>query len=339
MNKKTIISIVLLLGVLATYFLLKRDTSSTLSSEETNFAVSENTNIDKIFMRSRYQNTSALLTKTKDGIWRINDKYDADGAKVDILLTAIRQLSVKFPVSENAWDMVIKNLSTTGTKVEVHSGNNIIKTYYVGGPTPDHQGTYVWMDGAKRPYVVHIEGFSGYLTPRFFVNERDWRSKMIYTYQSEDIEYVKVDWVEDPQQSFVIRNQKNSPILESEAIKSANSLNENKIRSFLNYFERLAYEGFPIDLNAKDIDSIYNKTQPFFVLTVKAKGKDEQTLKFHRKGLKRDSYQQLDIEGVKMPYEIDAYYAFLNNNTGELLQVQDFVFGKVMKKAEDFKLD
>jgi hypothetical protein len=339
-NKKTLISLSILLLVIGSYFLLRRDTGTTLDASETAFAITDSKAVDKIFMRSRYQNASALLEKNEEGIWRVNNKYDADGAKVDMLLTAAKEMRVKYPVSKDFWDQVIRNLSSKGTKVELYAKGKLLKTYYVGGPTPDHQGTFVWMENAKKPYVVHIEGFRGYLTPRFFVSERDWRSKIIYKYEAEEIEWVRAEWSDDPAQSFTLYNGEEGPTMSGYSPKGGvKNLNENLLRSYLNYFERLAYEGFPIDMREKDIDSVYSQTKPFFVLSVKPKNKEVQKLQFHYKGLKRDSYQQLDFEGVKLPYEIDAYYAFFNDNGKELLQVQEFVFGKVMKKGADFLLE
>ncbi|MCK9480340.1 MAG: DUF4340 domain-containing protein [Bacteroidia bacterium] len=337
-SRKTLISLLILALVIGTYFFFKRNTNTTLAIDETNFAIEKTQNIDKIFLRSRFQNTSATLTKNDKGVWMINDKYEADGAKVDVLLNAVKNMKVKTPVSKDYWDMVIKNLSSKGVKVEIYSQNNKLKTYYVGGPTPDQMGTFMWMEDASQPYVVYIEGFQGFLSPRFFVNERDWRSKIIFAYEPQDIEWVKVDWTDDVAQSFTITNENNTPSIQSQAFGKG-KINENKLRSYLNYFDRLAYEGFPIDMREHDIDSVYNKTRAFFVLTLKPKGKPEQTIQIHYKGLKKNSKMQLDREGVQMPYDIDSYYAFFNSNSKELLMVQDYVFGKVMKKASDFLLE
>lgn len=338
-NRKILVSLVILAFIIGGYFLLKRNPSTTLLGDESNFAIKDVQKLDKIFLRSRFQDASATLTRNEQGKWMINGLYEADGAKIDVLLNAVKNMRVKSPISKDAWDMVIRNLASKGVKVELYSGSSKLKTYYVGGPTPDHMGTYVWMEDAKQPYVVYIEGFQGYLSPRFFVNEQDWRSKIIFAYEPVDIEWVKAEWTEDESQSFTINNKDNQPVLESAAIGNSKKINENKIRSYLNYFSRLAYEGFPIDMNARSIDSVYHQTKPFFVLKLKPKNKPEQILQIHYKGLKRNSKMQLDREGVQMPYDIDSYYAFFNGNTKELLMVQDYVFGKVMKKASDFKLE
>ena len=333
--KRIIITAILIAAMVASYFLLKKDRVTTLDPTETQFAVEDISKIDLIYLRSRFLNTEAVLNKIDDE-WYINKKFKADPAKVNVLLTAIRDVQVKYPVSKDFWNPVIKSLASQGTKVEIYSGKNKLKTYYVGNPTPDHMGTFYWMENAKKPYVVHIEGFQGYMTPRFFVSEKDWRSKVIFKYTPEEIASVSISWTENPEQSFTIDNTSGKPTLISES--NPNPINDNLVRSYLNYFEKLAYEGFPETKTPEQIDSIYHKTDPFAILTLITTEGDTQELRFHYKELTRSSYAQLDIEGVQLPFDLDSYYAFLNQNAVELLQVQDFVFGKVLKQAQDFSV-
>jgi hypothetical protein len=338
-TKKIITPLIILIVAIGIFLFLKRDKVSTLQIAETDFAVEDVNKIDKIFIRSRFQNDAALLTKNNKGVWFINDKYEADGAKVGVLLSAIKDVKVKYPVGNDFWDEVVRQLSSTGMKVELYNGSKKLKTYYVGGPTPDHMGTFYWMEDAERPYVVHIEGFQGYLSPRFFVTERDWRSKVLFSYEPKEIEWVKVEWVQEPTASFRIENTNNEPILQNIDGKAIKQVNDNKLRSYLNHFDKLAHEGFPQNKRAPEIDSIYNQGNSFVTLTLKPKNKEEQKLQIFYKELTRGSYQQLDLEGVQIPFDVDSYYAFFNNNAGELLQIQDFVFGKVLKKVADFKLE
>lgn len=339
-NRKILLSLLILALVIGGYFLLKKDKSSTLVKDETSFAVENTDEIDQIFMKAKFLNTSATLAK-KDNKWTINNKYDADGSKINVLLTAIREVRVKHPVSKDYWDMVIRNLAGKGTKVELYSKGKKIKTYYVGGPTPDNTGTYMWIEGATKPYICHIEGFEGYLTPRYFVNEADWRSKMLFELQDEDIEWVKLDWTENKDKGFLITNYENNPSIERLSSKDnqQNAVNANKLKSYLKQFDRLSYEGFPNNKSKTEIDSIYTKTSPFVILTVKAKNKEEKTIRIHRKGLSTTSKSYVDEYGVKLPFEQDNYFAFLNNNKKEMMQLQDFVFGKILKTYDDFLLE
>jgi hypothetical protein len=198
----------------------------------------------------------------------------------------------------------------------------------------------MWIEGAAKPYICHIEGFVGYLTPRYFVNEADWRSKMLFELQEEDIEWVKIDWTENQDKGFTIRNSENGASIEGLGkSRPQNAVNANKLKSYLKQFDRLSYEGFPNNKSKAEIDSIYTKTMPFVVLTVKAKNKEEKTIRIHRKGLGTTSKSYVDEYGVKLPFEQDNYFAFLNNNKKEMMQLQDFVFGKILKTYDDFLLE
>ncbi len=332
-NRQLIVSVILLCLIVGVYFVLKRDKVTTLDKDEAAFAVENTDRISAIYMRSRAQNTDVVLEKNKEGKWMVNGTYPADMAKLNLLLTTIKDVGVKYPVSKDYWNMVIKNLSSDGVKVEIYDGRKKIKTYYVGSPTPDNMGTYYWMEDAPRPYVMHIDGFQGYLTPRFFVSEKDWRSKIIFDHNPDDIEYVKVDWTDDPSASFIIRQQGAEVVLESQGLKG--SSNQNKLRSYLSHFEFLAFEGFNTRYTTEEKNALA-LTDPFFTVEVKTRKKEADILQFYYKPLGRESHQQLDDFGVQLPFDNERYFGFYNRNHAELLFLQDFVFGKIMKKSSDF---
>jgi hypothetical protein len=78
-----------------------------------------------------------------------------------------------------------------------------------------------------------------------------------------------------------------------------------------------------------------NQFGPYFQKKINKKCK-VKTLTVHRKGLKADSYKQTDDEGNPMAFEMENYYAFIDDNKTEIVQIQDFVFGKVLKQLSDF---
>ncbi len=92
-----------------------------------------------------------------------------------------------------------------------------------------------------------------------------------------------------------------------------------------------------IDLDANDIDSIA-RTAPILTIRVADKNNNITELKIHKKGIKRDSNIQLDDMGNPLKYDIETFYAFVDGNYREVVQIQDYVFGKVMKKGSDFLL-
>jgi hypothetical protein len=51
-----------------------------------------------------------------------------------------------------------------------------------------------------------------------------------------------------------------------------------------------------------------------------------------------DTNIQFDRQGNPLEYDVENFYAYINNNNQEVVQIQDYIFGKVMKKLDDFKL-
>ena len=68
---------------------------------------------------------------------------------------------MRSPVPKAAFNNVIKQIATSGTKVEIYQGKDKpSKTYYIGGATLDHQGTYMILEteGVKSsvPFIMYI---------------------------------------------------------------------------------------------------------------------------------------------------------------------------------------
>ncbi len=339
MNKRTIILLVAIFGCIALFFVFNKDNTNTLNSNEKDFGFKSTDKIDKIFITNIANREFAILTKTGKNEWRLNDKFDASTSQVDVLLETLRKLQVKKPVSKDVLDGVIKQMVIRGTKVEIYENGAISKVFYVGGNTADDLGTYFYMDKASEPYICHIPGFNGFLSSRFYTNQSAWRSKNVFKSTEEEIAEIKVQWISEPNASYVIDNSGKEPLIISgnRTFKNNTEANLNKIKSYLKSWENLCYEGFPIDLDAHKIDSIAH-SKPYVILSLTDKSGKSTKLTIFLKGLKADSYQQTDDHGNPMEFELENFYAFVNDNQTEIVQIQDYVFGKVMKRTGDFMM-
>ena len=337
MKKKSIYLLLSILIIIAAFLVLHNKNISTLSSNEKNFGFKNTNFIDKIFITNKANKEFVTLTKTEAKEWRVNDKYEANWSQIDIILQTLRTIQVKKPVSNAELETVNKNLSISGTKVEIHENGRISKTFYVGGNTGDEMGTYFYMENAKEPYICNIPGFNGYLSTRFFTNLNAWRSKNIFKCKSENISSIKINWLDNSEFSFEINNMEKLPqlIANSKVLENNSVINTNKLKAYLNCWENLSYEGFPIDLNPQIIDSIA-KSKPMLIISLIDKNDKTTTLSIHRKGIKNNSLQKYDDKGNPLEFELEKFYAFVNNNKTEIVQIQDFVFGKVMKVKNDF---
>lgn len=338
MNKKTIILISVIAVIVIAFFILKRNIGSTMNGSEMDFGYASTDKIDKIFMSNNRSREYILLTKQDGRNWMVNKDYKANPAQVDILLETLRKMKVKRPVAKNERATVLKEFVLSGTKVEIYESGKLSKVFFAGRNTPDEMGSYFYMENAEEPYVCYIPGFNGYLSSRFFTNLNAWRSKTIFNYKEEDIKTIELTWNEDPGKSFTINNENNTPVLSTgnKVFENNTEVNLNKLKSYLKLWENLSYEGHPIDLKRPQIDSIASST-PFLVIKVTDKKDQVTTLNIYRKGVKSRTRVQHDTEGNPLEFDIEAYYAFVNDKR-EIVQIQDYIFGKVMKYNSDFFL-
>ena len=180
-NLKSILLLVVVATV-AIYFYITNN-NSTLKKELSDFAVADTASITKIFMADK--NGKSILLERINGIsWKLNGKYEARQDGINNLLETIKRVTVKAPVNKAAFETVIKKLASNGVKVEIYQNNDKkpSKVYFVGGSNQEHTGTEMLLQGSSIPFLTHIEGFYGFLTPRYFVNENEWKDRTIFRY-------------------------------------------------------------------------------------------------------------------------------------------------------------
>lgn len=338
MNKKTWILLLVLLGVVAAYFLIKKDTDTTIRKDLMDFSLENVEDIDKIRITKKDEEGSIIVENVKGDYWQLNGTYDANMDMVELVLRTLKNMEVKSPVAVAAKPNVMKYMAVSGKKVEVFSNGKLLKSIYFGQTTPDNLGTYAMLEGAESPYILHIPGFQGYINSRFSNISKEWRSKMIYTIESEEIQMAKVEWTQEPDKSFSIINEEEDPVLKNGKGETPDrsTVNMNKVRSYLNHFEMIPFTSFAMDVNQEKADSI-SKTKPYCVVTLEDKRGAQKSVRIYYKPLAKNTYYKFDDDGNPLEHEVDKYYAFIDDST-EILVIQDATFQKLMKHYSEFLL-
>ncbi len=194
---------VIVLGAGAYYALYLKNQSSTLNIKDSAFQIPDTASVTKIFLASKF-GWSTTLEKI-NGIWYINNQKASSGM-VRMLLRTMHLQRIKRPVYSGERNMVIKTIATKGTKVEVYAGDDLIKTFFVGGNTNDSEGTYFIMEGSENPFVVYMPGLRGFLNSRYRVKEDDFRDTQLFGSSASSLKSVSVEYPKQPDQSFIIEN-------------------------------------------------------------------------------------------------------------------------------------
>jgi len=334
-KNKTLIFITLVLAALAVW-LLMQSRSGTVREELRNFAVQDTASVTKIFLADRSGKTIEL--QREGNRWRLNKKYYARRDAVKILLETLKNISVRSMIAKSMYNTVIKQLSTGAVKCEVYMNgkDQPDKVIYVGNATQDSKGTYMMLENSSVPFVTEIPGFEGYLTPRFFLNELEWRDKTVFDIAYNDIRSVEAVYHPDSARSFRIDFNSDNNFTVSSPV-SGNKLQQPDTAVVVNYLSQFTYLNFEFfDFMMKQVqrDSIL-KNPPVCTFTIMDKKGKETRAKFYHIQVNPFTIAGSEASGEPAKYDVDRLYAFINNDT-ELVGVQIFAFGKIFRTLSDF---
>jgi hypothetical protein len=318
--------IVITLGVIAGYFYMT-NSSGTLGNVEgvkSDFAIEDTLSIDKIFIADAKGKT-VTLAKVSD-VWMVDNKYVARPDNIRLLMKTFGRIAVKEPVPKAAFNNVVKAIATSATKVEIYQGEDLpSKTYYVGGATLDHQGTYMLLetDGEKSnvPFIMHIPGFHGYLTTRFFTEPEQWRDAVVFKYLPKEIKSIEVNYFETPEESFIITNNNDefnlTEIGSNEIIKNVDNV---VLKEYIERYQKIYYEMIDVESSKEKIDSTI-ASAPYFSIEVKdLKGGTNKIVVYHMPNFRGTEDKNLD----EYLYDVDRMYGYLNNDLFTYIQHATF---------------
>lgn len=319
----------LVLGGAAIWYLYQpEDEKTTLAGADRRFAVEDISQVHKIFIADREGNRSTLERQGKH--WVYDGKYKARPTVMEPLLEAIQRIQVRYKPPKAAVDNMVRALATQGLKVELYDkSNKLIKAYYLGGATADERGAFAIIEGADQPYVVDLPAWEGNITVRYSRRGDEWRDKMLFAHELEDIQSVAIEYPRQRNESF--RLEAGSDGYEVKPFyditpEIRRPYREGSAETFLMTFEKLSAEEFVN--NHSDRDSIL-QLLPFSIITLVTKQGDTTQVKLYP--VIPETYVTQDVQTGEFVRagggEIERYYANLNEQ--DLLIAQHLLLQKV----------
>ena len=322
-----LLAIFVLLGSLTVWYLLsKEDEKTTLAGADRRFAVEDVKKIQKIFLADR-TGEQVLLERAGDH-WIYNGEYKAKPSVVSGLREVIGQMQIKYKPPQAAVDEMIKSLATEGIKVEIYDRDDaLIRSYYVGGATPDERGTYMMMADAEQPYVTYLPGWVGNLRFRFSLRGHEWRDLSVFAVQPEAVQSVSLEYPKQRNKSFRLERQEKgfrvepfydiTPVIDK-------PVRPGRIESFLDGFRLIGGEAF--QNNIPERDSIADLV-PFVIIHLEKTNGEEVEVRLHPI-VKKGNIDPKTGEPVAN-YEIERYHADVVSS-GDFVMVQHRVFRKIL---------
>lgn len=335
--RKTLVYIVIL-GIFGfgVWFFLFKDTNL-FGEDEAGFTIKDTASIHKIFLANT-KGTSISLQRTKDG-WIVNDKFPSSKRMIETLLTTFNTQFPAYPVPENAHNNVIKNLTGNAIKVEVfNKKDEPIRTFYVGGQTTGNKGTYMLIDGATRPYVVQLPVYEGYVTPRYSIEEKEWRDRTVMDYTPDQIKTVGIEYASEDEylNSFtMLRAEDGSFTIKTHPeLTLTEKMNERRVKVFSTYFQKIGLEGY---LNGvSGMDSTIGNADKRCTITVTDINNNIKTIDIYWMPVGRRSKNMLTPDpDIPDEYDPDRFYGVINNKRDTVI-LQRYTFDKLFRKGYEF---
>jgi len=334
--KKTLLYL-LILGLLsfAVYYVLRPAAENPFDAKEAGFNVKDSSTIGKVFIAD-FENQTILIERTDTG-WLLNKQYRALPSMVRLVLGTLHLQQPLYPVTKAVLPNAIKQLSTTGTKIEVYDrkGAALVK-FYVGGSAPNATGTIMMVEGASTPYVVHIQSFNGDLETRFSAHLKDWRDRTVFDVPAGAIKSVSVKYFTKPEHSFVLTNEGSEIKVKGKMPegKKESDLNLHNAHLYLGYFANINCEGY---LNGSEgMDSLIRTGKRHSVIDIEdTSGKDHHVEVYWMPLNKRSKNMRTADPDVPDDFDTDRYFALINGNK-DTVMIQQYVFKTIFRKMKEF---
>lgn len=335
MKKNLILFVVLLVLISLAYYVWQKSGKSTLADKPlSEFTIEDTASVNKIIITDHFGKVAKLERQPGQALWKLNDKYSARKDAVDLLLKTMKMIRVRGNVSEKARDNMMKILITSGKRVEIfQGGNQPSKIYYIGSPTPDHTGTIMLLEipeigRSEEPYITHMEGFTGFLSTRFFTSELEWRYTGIFEYPELDFEEVQIINHMIPTSSLSIAYTGGNDIrIMSDFNESTREFKNTvvkfdslKVKDLLLLFKKVHIESYNTLLKPEAEDSMRNIT-PAYTIVVKEKEGKSKSVDLY---LKRAAKIEYDEQGNVTPWDMEYLWARTEANEFGLAQLFTF---------------
>ena len=331
MNLKITHNINILIALTISLFSSCKSPTSNVDLKD--FSIKDTANVYRFTITTNNADSITLSRMNENKVWMIeNPNYKANMSNINLIMETFYRIQIKQPVSKNAEKNVIKRLAVSNKRVDIYDKENkLIKTWYVGSPTPDHLGTHMLLkqNGIKgsKPYIMFKPGVYGSLDVRFFTDWTQWRSPQIFHYpNSKDILQVKLNYNQLKNESFIIyQNNDEIRLLDSNS-NPINQFDTIQLKHYFTHFNNICYNKIMfVDQSFKD--SVFS-SKSFIDISLLNSKNETTRVQFWR------------IKNVESSTNWDKEYGYIRvNGSDELLRAQYFNWDIIFKPLSFFTND
>jgi hypothetical protein len=234
------------------------------SNSDNNFAVKDMENITRIELSEG--NNHVVLTKTEKEQWLVSS-FKANMQKISNLKKILSDIEVRYPLPKMYDSMYSdKIISNEGILIRAFEGKKSVKSYYLLVTDKENAEIIGLTEGKQKSYVLELPGsdidFSDYIV----TESAFWENNILFSYNSGQIKYIKIENKEEPNASFSIK------ITDTVSLFDVTGKNipfdKFKMDAYLSYFNNISFDG---NLNITDEEKQkITSTNPMYVMTIES---------------------------------------------------------------------
>ena len=285
---------VVLIGIIALLVALKGSKKATF---EQDFHVADTETITKIFLADK-QNNQVLLERvadadsTADTTWTVDGIYPVNKGMMRLLLETLHDMRIRQQVNKNAV-------------------------------------CYMYREGDKVPYIIHIPGFRGYLTPRFVTDPMSWRSHNIVHWDVTKLQRVNLDIPATPEESYTVLRDGNGFIFQQNG-QTVNNFDTARVAQMLSCFHNLNFDEFASQVPNSNMDTSFNAGPRAILSITNTEGVTREVKTYIKYNNPTDSLVMRD-DKLYETFDLNRLYAIIDNKDTVLIQY--FVFDNILQPA------
>lgn len=338
-----IVAAVVVVAAALTAYVLSRPTF------KQDYHIEDISSITKLYLADK-ENNEVTLIREADSTWTVDGTYLASQPMVDLLLETLNTMRIRQQVNKNAIPNAIKDIAAHGIKVEVYqrvpfinwfggklklfSRERLTTTYYVGRETQDMMASFMFRKGDEVPYIIHIPGFRGFLTPRFVTEPLKWRSHTIVDLNVRDIERIELEIPEQQEESFaIVRDGEGFAMEMLQSHQRVNGFDTARVAQMLSSFTWLNFDEFAAIVPNTFADSCVSGVPRTILRIIDTKG-NQSEVKTYIKYNNPDDIKAMPDPEMYETFDLNRLYAIVNQKDTVLIQY--YVFDNILQPASYF---
>lgn len=286
------------------------------------FAVEDTASVDKIEIYDSYMDQSFTVKRSESGLWVDEDGNCVQQEIPKIMLETFLKATLKGYVSEGATENMYNLLMAKHKSVKIYQNGEWAKTWYVGHPTQDHNGTHMLLETpdlkSDHPVIMSMRGFYGILEPRFHADPKKYQCSFMFSFERTEIEEIKLINRIAPEESFEIIQRKGDYVVTSNGIPLKGIMKDN-LTFYLNGFKNIHFNQPNYTLSEEDIQSMKRKPADY-----------ELSIKGKNSSFELDLFRRLDPEASADTVLYDEDYLWGILPAGAVVRMQYYVVGPLI---------